>query len=257
MPQEEQHESHNQPSNLEILRPSQAGPAIEKPTRKHHGFRNFLIVILIILLAVVIGVGTSGLYTVPVVSSVLGADKPKDLGIKASQAALTSLEQKIPVKVQGGPNGFCLGCNETYTGQIHVDTQRTSEEITSFLQLFPRGNNAILKDTQVRFIEGGMEISSKLDKPIHAPVYVKVLVARASNRSVTLSIVNAKIGFVSVPEKYTKLAQDAIQKIVNDRLAVINGYSIEKLEYHDGYSYFKGTYPATVAPAPGKWLNAL
>lgn len=121
-----------------------------KAKKRHKG----LIWTIVILLILIIGVGATSVINVPGISSIFNVNKPKDLGIKASPAALTSVEQKMPVEITGGPEGLCLACKQTYEGQIPITARRTSEEITSFLQLFPREEGDILKGTQVRFIEG-------------------------------------------------------------------------------------------------------
>ncbi|MFA6474481.1 MAG: hypothetical protein WCV85_06450 [Patescibacteria group bacterium] len=233
-----------------------ASPIIEKtsstkPTH-HHRWLWWLIGVVVVLLVIIGGIG---IVQVPVVSAVLGVAKPVDLGVVASEQALTSLEQKIPVKVVGNPTDFVAGGNETYTGSISVDTTTTSEEVTSFLQLFPRGNNSVFKDTQVKKVEGGVEISTMLEKYVHAPVYVRVNISKLTNKSVTLDIQSAKLGRIPVPAKYLQQAEEYIQDLVNDRIAQVDGFTIDTLQYHDGYTTFKGTYPAEVKSAAGRWIE--
>ncbi len=229
---------------------------IEKPTKKHHRLRTTLIVLAIIIVVFGVGIAATGLITIPGLSDILGTNTPKDLGIKASQEALTSLEKKMPVTIEGSAAELCLACNQTYSGVVSVTANRTSEEMTSFLKLWPRQEDDILKNTQVKFIDGGLEISTKLNKYIQAPVYVKVLVERTSNKTVRLNITQGKIGIFNVPEKYLRQANDFFQDLVNNRLADVTGFSMDQLEYHNGYSTFSGTYPAVVKPAAGKWTEA-
>ncbi len=221
--------------------------------------RNALIAFVVVVVVLAFAVAALGIYDIPIVSAILGTNRPKDLGVKASPEALASLQQKMPVTVEGAPGNqnLCLTCRQTYEGQIAIEARRTSEEVTSFLQLFPREKGDILKDTQVKFIEGGMEISTKVKKYVHAPVYVKVKVQRTGSQSVSLNVEQAKIGNLMVPENYLRKGETFFQDLVNEHLAEISGYSMEKLEYHDGYSDFKGTYPAVVKPASGKWTDAL
>jgi hypothetical protein len=231
-------------------------PTIEKsgPTKKHHRHCGWWWLLGIVVVLVLV-IGWSGVVQIPVVSSALGANKPVDLGVKPNPQALTSLEQKIPVKVVGDSNQFVAGGNETYSGSIPVETTTTSEEITSFLQNFPRGNNSVFKDTQVKKVEGGVEISTKIPKYLNAPVYVRVNISKLTSKSVKLDILNAKLGRIPVPASYLTKATDYIQKLVNDRIAQVDGFTIDTLEYHDGYTTFKGTYPAEVSPATGRWIE--
>jgi len=230
--------------------------SFETPKPRKNSTRKRIIWIVVIVLVLVIGVGATGLVNIPIVSSIFNVNKPKDLGIKASPAALSSIQAKMPVEITGGPEGLCLACKQTYEGQIPITAKRTSEELTSFLQLFPREEGDILKNTQVRFIEGGMEISTKLNKYISAPVYVKVMVNRTGPKTVNLNIVSGKVGLFTVPDKYLTQANDFFTKLANNHLAEISGFSMDTLEYHDGYSDFSGTYPKSVKPAPGKWTEA-
>ena len=229
---------------------------IEPVKKKMQPWLKRLIWTISIVLVLVIGIGSTGLVNIPIISSIFGVNQPKDLGIKASPEALASIQKKMPVEITGGPLGLCLACKQTYEGKISVNARRTSEELTSFLQLFPRESGDILKNTQVRFIEGGLEISTKLNKYTSAPVYVKVMVNRTGAKTVALNIVDGKVGAFSVPDKYKKQAEEFFTKLANDHLAEIDGFSMDKLEYHDGYSDFVGTYPKTVKPAPGKWTEA-
>lgn len=228
---------------------------MEKPIKKHHRLRAILI-LLIIVIVLVFGVAAIGLVQIPIISAIVGVNKPKDLGVKVSQEALNSLQNKMPVKIEGSASELCLSCNQTFSGVVSITANRTSEEITSFLQLWPRQEGDILKNTQVKFIEGGLEISTKLNKYIKAPVYVKVMVEHESNKSVRLDIVKGQVGLFSVPEKYLEQAEEFFQEVVNNRLSQISGLSIDRLEYHEGYSSFTGTYPAVVKPASGKWTEA-
>lgn len=226
-------------------------PITPKPNSKHKG----LIWTGIIILVLVIGIGATGLVSIPVISSIFSMNKPKNLGIKASPEALASIQAKMPVEITGNPADLCLACKQTYEGQIPITAQRTSEEITSFLQLYPRQEGDILKNTQVKFIEGGMEISTKLNKYTGAPIYVKVMVNRTGPKTVSLNIVNGKIGLFTVPSKYLSQANEFFTKLANNHLAEITGFSMDKLEYHAGYSDFSGTYPKTVKPAAGQWTD--
>lgn len=243
--------------DLAVIKPPEGKREVVKP-KKHHGFRNFLIVLVILILAVIIAVGATGIYNVPVVSSVFGANKPKDLGIKTSPEALASLKTKIPMTISGDPISYSAGADKVFSGQINVDTRTTSEEITSWLQRFQGTNSSLpFTDIQAKKIEGGVEISAMLNAYVKAPIYLKVMINRVSNKSVSLDIQKAKIGLFNVPDNYLKQATDFFNKKVNHIMAAIPGFSMEKLEYHDGYTDFKGTFPANARRSPNGWSDLL
>jgi hypothetical protein len=230
-------------------------PMIQKEKKVSRRWKVQLVVWLVVICIVAFGLTATGLISIPGVSSLLGVSQPRDLGVKASPEALASLQAKIPVAITGDASNFCLECLDVYEGSIEVSADRSSEEITSFLQLFPRKSDDILKHTQVRFIEGGMEISTKLKKYINAPVYAKVLVSRTGDRSVAVEVVSGKVGLFSVPKSYLKKAGTFFTELANKHLGQIDGYRIDSLEYHDGVSSFTGSYPAKVSPGSGTWTE--
>lgn len=235
--------------------PSTPIPAQPTPTPKRHRGRNAIIVLLIVIVALLIGIATTGVYTIPGLSRLLGADKPQDLGVQASQEALDTFFAGLPTRIETEASRRCLTCNRIYEGSVPIEARPTDQEITSFLKLQPRQQGDLLKHTQVKYIEGGMEISTKVSRYIKAPVYAKVLVSKGGPKSVSLTLVEGKVGRMAVPEKYLQQAEDYFEDLANDHLAGIEGFSIETLEYHPGTSYFKGTLPAVVKSAPGTWAG--
>lgn len=240
---------------VESLKPTN-NERLDQPKKKHHPFRTLLITLLVIIIVLVVGVSATGIYAVPGVSAIFGFNRPKDLGIKTSQEALNSLKQKIPLTISGPAVDYAQSGDKIFSGEMPVDAQRSSEEITSWIDRF-KGTNPPVKDVQVKFIEGGMEISGMVTQYVKAPVYVKVGVTQTSSNSVALDIQKAKLGLFTVPDKYLQQAEGWFEDAINERMADIPGYSIETLEYHDGYSYFKGTYPQNVAPNPKGWSALL
>ncbi len=254
MPLEQLQPQNQAPTSSATLPSEQKAP--EAPKKKHHFGRNLLITLVVIIILVAVAASVTGLYAVPGISNIVGMNKPKDLGIKSSPEALASLKGKIPMTISGPAADYSGSPEKIFTGQIPVDTNRSSEEITSWINRFS-GTNPPVKDVQVKFIEGGMEISGMISEYVKAPVYVKVMVTQTSPTSVALDIQKAKLGLFSVPDKYLSQAQKWIQDKVNERIAGTPGYSIQTLEYHDGYSYFKGTYPKNVAPSTKGWSALL
>lgn len=237
--------------NVGILKPDEVKRQIEKP-KKRHGLRNFLIILIVIAALIVIGIGATGIYKVPIVSSIFGFNKPKNLGIITSTEALASVKQKIPLIISGSAVDYESSPDKIFSGILPIDAQVTSEEVTSWLNRF-KGTNSPFSDIQVKKIESGLEISTLVNKYIKAPVYVKVMVSQTSDKSINLNITKAKIGAFNVPAKYLAQAQDWFEKKINDRMATIPGFTMTTYEIHDGYSIMKGTWPKTVAPNKNGW----
>jgi len=227
-----------------------------KPKKKRHCCLIFFIVLIVIIVGGVVAVGATGLYKIPVISSVFNINKPKDLDIKTSPEALASIKQKIPMTISGDKVNYSESGDKIFSGQITVDIKTTSEEVTSWLERF-NGSDSPFTNVQARKIEGGVEISAMLSKYVKAPIYLKVMINRVTDKSISLDIQKAKVGLFNVPEKYVKQANDWFEKKINERMADIPGFSMEKLEYHDGYTIFKGTFPANAHPTPGGWIDLL
>ncbi|MFA6553184.1 MAG: hypothetical protein WCT27_02050 [Patescibacteria group bacterium] len=224
--------------------------------KKRHFFRNLFITLLVIIVIVAIGVSATGVYAVPGISGIFGMNKPKDLGVTYSAADLTTLGQKIPLTISKDRVSYGGDPATIFTGTVPVDTQNTSAEITAFLNRFSVAGGPI-SDTQVRMIEGGVEVSGMLNMYVKAPAYAKVMITRTSEKSVAIDIQSAKIGAISVPANYLKQANDWANKKVNERMASTPGFSMTQLEYHDGYDIFKGSVPKDVKSAAGGWTDLI
>lgn len=233
-------------------------PASLEPekVRKKRGKLYFWLMIIIVFLVIipVIFIGVSGIFRVPVISTIFNTANTRDLGVKVSDQALASLQNKVPTRLIGLVSDFCLLCQRKFEGEVQLNTSLTSEEVTSFLDKY-FSNDEIVSGLQVKMVEGGLEISSFLKKPVKVPVYVKVEVTSSGSKSVNLKIEQAKIGLLPVPEGFREKAQKWFQDTINKRMGQINGFSLEKLEYHEGYGDFVGTFPQTVVPAAGYWLT--
>jgi len=236
---------------------NQINPSLEVLKQKRRQTKLILIAVIILIVFIIfplIFIGLSGLFHLPVISSLFGTAKAKDLGIINSESAVQNLLAKVPLKMNGEPGDFCLLCARKFEGQISVDTQITSEEVTTFINKYI-GEDETIENLQVRMMKGGLEVSANLKKPIKIPVYVKVAVSLADTNRVSLKIEQAKVGFLPIPGGYREKAQKWFEQTVNKRITEINGFSLEKLDYHEGYGDFKGILPAEVTPSQGQWLK--
>ncbi|MDD5040228.1 MAG: hypothetical protein PHY34_03695 [Patescibacteria group bacterium] len=241
-------------ADAEILKPS-GDRMVEKP-KKRHILRNFLIVVAAIVVVLIIGIAATGVYTIPGVSSVFGFNKPKDLGVKVSDEAFADLQKKIATEVSDETVDYSGDPTNIFSGKVDVDTRNTSEEITTWFSK-RAGADSPITDMQVRMIEGGVEVSGMVNRYIKAPAYTKVMITRTGTTSVSLDIQEAKIGMFSIPEKYIVQAEEWFTGRFNDRMADIPGFSLEQLEFHDGYDIVKGTMPKTAKQPIGGWTDLL
>ena len=231
-------------------KPSNPPPIPAAPPRRHHKWP--WITLGVIVLLVLFVVGYTGYGQVPVLANIFGSTKPKDLGIHPTEADWFKVSTTVPIQVNGDAGSYSVFGSKVFTGSVMSSTELTSAEITAWIQHYTT-NDPYVRDIQVKFIPGGMEISAFAKRYLNTPIYVKVMVDRTGTNSVNLDVQKASLGKMPVPGNYIKKFNDYAQKILNEHLAAIPGFSIEQLEYKDGSRVFKGTYPASISTASGSW----
>lgn len=223
----------------------------EKHPKKKRKWLKWLIILIIIFSLPLTLLGATGIYNIPVVSHIFRANKPINLGVKVTSEALASAMAGNPMTLKGDAASYSGVGNKIFSGEVKVDTKNTSEEVTSFLNHYTQ-NAPHIRDLQVKYIEGGLEISTFVKTYIKAPVYVKVGVQRTSSKSVDLDLTKVKIGIIPVPKRYYDQIEKAAEEIINNRMKEIPGFSMDVLEYHDSYALLKGTLPKTVEMVSGE-----
>lgn len=218
------------------------------PKPKRHRLRWTIVILLVLfVLLPLLFIGYSGIWQVPGLTQLFGSDKPIDLGVHPTEADLTSAEADNPMTISAEPGTFYWSQDKAYSGQVSIDDQHSSEEVTAFIQHY-HGDGRFVRDIQVRFRDGGMEISAFVSPYIKAPVYVDVDVVRTSSQSVRLDLKKAKVGRLSVPQQYYDQIEEAAQDILNREIAAVPGFSISDLSYGENTAYLKGTLPEKVTP---------
>jgi hypothetical protein len=115
------------------------------------------LLILLLLIFFVFFLGYLGF--VPGLSSILGTDKPKNLGIKYNQADLKSVRSKSQLEYKVLPDNPSPALTRQFTGKRNVTAQFTSAEITATMNNQP-WKYWPYKDVQVKFnSDGSGEIS--------------------------------------------------------------------------------------------------
>lgn len=121
-----------------------------------------LIIFLIILLTPVLILGSLGF--IPGLSPLLGADKPKDLGVRFTQADLTSVRTKSQIKYEALGESLPPTQSRSFSGSHPVTTEFSEKEIAATLNNQP-WKYWPYKNVQVKFnADGTGEISGILIK---------------------------------------------------------------------------------------------
>jgi hypothetical protein len=122
----------------------------------------FLLVILLIILTPVFALGMMGF--IPGLSSILGADKPRDLGVKYTAADLSSVRSKSQIEYATLPPSTSPLQTRQFTGAREIKGEFSSAEITASLN----NQNWVhwpYKNVQIKFnADGSGEISGILIK---------------------------------------------------------------------------------------------
>lgn len=227
----------------------------------------FLIIIIILPIAALAYLGF-----VPGISSVLA--KPKDLGIQADPALVTTFDAKHGMKNEI-PGGVVPSSRQAeFTGSTRLDTSLSSAEVTSVLSVWKKRSPSLpIRDVQVRFnpdgtgeISGILEINTAItlaktlgysDADIEKgkeyakyvsgdlPFYVKG-VGGMTNNSLTLNPSTFELGRVTVPTSITTPAARAVESVIERRIQQVGGINVESLTMNNGSLQIKGVVPDTV-----------
>lgn len=229
-------------------------PTTDKPNRKPRKWPWITLGIVIIL--PLLALGYTGLWNIPVVSAIFGTNKPIDLGVQSSRAALESALRDNPMTFVGDTSTWYGMAKRKFSGSVPIDDVHSSEEVTSFINLGV-GGHRYARDIQVKFYPGGMEISAFVVPKINAPIYADVAVTRTSEKTISVSVNKAKLGRLTVPKKYYGDIGREVSDWINARLAEADGFSMETLEYRDNAAYLKGSLPKTVEQVDGQEYTIL
>lgn len=204
------------------------------------------------LLLLVAGAGVAAAYagSLPSVSQALGADRPRDLGVRWTSADYESVFQKAPIRRSSAPEFHCLNCPTSYGGRIAVSDRFTDREISAWLSVQNAAYGPI-RDVQVRFNDDGIaELSGMLVEWVRSPVYARARVTPAATKAIRLDFDRIELGRLQIPQPALRQASDVVSGLVNDKLGHIDGLEIQDLKVQAGGLTFRGSLPQTAKGAP-------
>ncbi len=226
----------------------------------------WLIIAAVFILVPILILGYLGF--VPLVSDIMGATTPVDLGVKVTEKDYASASAKLGRERETLPASKTPEESLKFTGSHKVDTEFTQEEATVTMQTRKYRYNPIGNDFQVRFNDDGtVEASGTLKLSnfrkygkatgvsdeqadeimgkaglikVNPAFYVKGTGYVANNR-VYLDVKEAKLGRLSLPSD--ALESNYVKRFVEDRIENIPGLDVESLKVEDGKLKFNGNYP--------------
>jgi hypothetical protein len=215
------------------------------------------LMIFLVVVAVLVGIGYYLLKTT------------KNINVNWTQKDYASCVQKSKVNIANEQQLNLIELakgNFKATGKNTVEGTFSNEEISAMLS---STNNDFgpIKDVKVKFLgnneaEATFTVTDKIwdyassagiknidiakGKVKNLPVYVKLKVNKASNKSVAVEIEKVAVGRLSLPNNIEKQVEKPLVSMVNDIIQKYEGFSMEQLRFDSNGLYFKGTLPGAV-----------
>jgi hypothetical protein len=232
----------------------------------------FLVLILVVILVVVLGLAYIGF--VPGLSGLMGSTKPRNLGIKYSQADYEAYNQKTNTQTTitqtASVSGETLNFSEPKEMQVTMSEAEVSARIghspwkymplTNFQIRFP-GKDIVefsanlATDRLSGFIAeaGGVDISqADIEKGLsylkivskNPPVYAKAQVSVNDNKA---EIVLQKLELGRMPIPFGSIDIDtSLENAVNDIMDKTPGFKAKSVRFGDGKMTFEGSAPTKI-----------
>ncbi len=215
-------------------------------------FSGLVAVFLLAVLAVVFVGAASGFLKVPVLTSLLGADKQRDLGVAADPAQFKTLLDAQSVKLSGPSGKYCLDCYVAYSDTGPMDITLSSMELSSYLQA-TNDPDGTLKGIQVKLGQNDeAEVSAyvslkRYGYDVEGPVYAKGSISKASDNSIALVLRDSQAGLVPVPSQISSEGQKVLEDRINTQLSRMPGLKIDVLEIKDAGLHYTGQFPKSAS----------
>lgn len=216
-------------------------------------FGKFIIILVIFVLLAggVFTVAATGLWQVPILTYLLRADKPIDLGVANDVIFLDGWIEKYGLNLSGQLDNCNDGCRVRY---LDIGNQRlimSSEELSSYINTLYTGSLPV-SDIQIKLDDNNKaEVSawvnlSDYGYEVSAPVYLRGAVHQIDGQTINIDIINAKVGLLPLPDKYYTQAEIELEKIFSSEAASIVGYSLDSVDITDGQLNISGQLPQTI-----------
>lgn len=210
--------------------------------------------VLIVILCGVLLIAASGFVKIPILSSLLGTDKPRDLGVRTDSAYFQDMVNKQGIKVDGSYDKYCLSCYITYSDMKPIDISVTSSELSSMISA-TNDKEGTLKDVQVKLGDDNvMEMSANLDLKKYGydyggPIYAKGKIVKDGKNALKIDLSTAEAGIIPVPAEYAQKGSTELENAINRQLTRMPGLDIEDFYVTDGTLHYKGNFPSKIQAA--------
>ncbi len=206
---------------------------------------------LLIVFCGVLLVAASGFVKIPVLNSLLGTDKPRDLGVRTDPSYFQDMLNKQAVQVDGSYDRYCIDCYITYSGMKPMDISVTSSELSSMIRA-ANDKEGTMKDVQVKLGSNNeMEMSGNLDLrkygyDYNGPIYAQGNIVKNGKNALKIDLSNAQAGLIPVPAEYARKGSAELENAINRQLSRMQGLNIEDFSVSDGSLHYKGNFPSKI-----------
>jgi len=222
------------------------------------------IVFISIVVLIILVLGFFGLF--PGVSNILGANKPKDLGISYSQADLDAGRTLTGVTLQDQTAEKSLG----FEGTKSISGEYSSQVITAMIdsakyKYYPISNAQVRINPDGTVETSGVINISKVgqwsldlgaDEGLvsKAKSYIGIVSPSPSfylkgtmsitNNQINLSITDAKVSRFTAPKAIIDQYQGQLADFVEQRMANVSGLQVRSAKFENGKMILDANYPA-------------
>lgn len=228
------------------------------------------LLILVIIAGAVLTLGYFGF--VPGLSQIMGANNPKNLGIKYTRADWQSGRTKSQVKWATLPNDTPPGKSLQYSGQVTVNSGFSNEEMTALMNDRPWRYYPV-KNVQIKFNgDGSAELSGLfiksraigflevfgvpkeaidyIDKtlsvlPADIPFYVKGKASLVNNKVADAQLYDLQVGRIPAPVQQVNQYKGEIISLIENYIAGVSGFYAKDAHFEEGKLKFDGTLAET------------
>ncbi|MBC7266622.1 MAG: hypothetical protein H5T75_06595 [Coriobacteriia bacterium] len=216
--------------------PDSASGASSPPPAVRRKSRGCLTALGVLLLLVVVVAGGAAV-------ALSKASKPRDLGVRCTQADVDSAYKKIGVEFPKTPPADDGARYErVYEGSKPLDVTLTESELSALMSFNHDASYWPIKSMQVDITGPDSAQASAVVSYAGRdwPVYVAGS-GGISGKSIWVDFSTAEVAGITVPAQYYGVGEAFLAKVVNDRLGRIPGLDVKTLQVTDAGVHVTGT----------------
>lgn len=173
--------------------------------------------------------------------------KPMNLGITSSSEDFNRFVSKTGLQLSSDPSQLCFICPVKYSGKKKADFRLTNEEASAWFNSV-NADRGLISGTQIKIEPNRVSILTNFNyQGEKYPVFASGKVSKVDIRSVKINVSQAKLGKIPIPSNFNPKIEEILNEFTNQKLAEINNFEIEELEFRDGFLHFKGNLPEEAA----------